>query len=429
MTTVSTLDAKEYLVFPKDSTDEVTLSKTEEFLKQVTQSAQVYSARDFNKKLMFWLVDVTSSQPSEIQENDGSSNSEAFKLSRRQTGSPGSDIAKEYLIFPKHDTDEVALSKTEDLIKQVSKPNEVYPYRNFNNRLMYRLATVTSSQPSDIQKNNGVRVTKENLIEDEEQAALPPTTTAAAQLSDLAPTKLKRELEYDTQISVVSELVTISQPSDLEDYVFERVPGIEGSKKTEFPVDRREFLQTPVFRGKHQSETEDSSPTSHSTCVASKATGLRYGSAKLATLVVVKIADLSLAEVTGIWNLVWQDIKNKGRQKKSVVVLASGSTNPVDPNNLSDERKEQRVGIENLLHHDVPVLVAAGNNAQKEFNGKLRADVDTAPAVYEAPDFPLIVMAPQMSLAREPKPLGEGPKLRSWGQVKTSRVKAKLLAG
>ncbi|KAJ9647368.1 hypothetical protein H2199_002357 [Coniosporium tulheliwenetii] len=71
MTTVSTLDAKEHLVFPKHSTDEVALSKTEEFLKQVTQSAKVYSARDFNKELMLWLVQVTSSQLSEIQENNG----------------------------------------------------------------------------------------------------------------------------------------------------------------------------------------------------------------------------------------------------------------------------------------------------------------------------------------------------------------------
>lgn len=65
------MNAKEYLIVPKDSTDEVALLKTEEFLKQVTQSTKVYSARNFNNELMFWLVNVTSSQLSKIQENDG----------------------------------------------------------------------------------------------------------------------------------------------------------------------------------------------------------------------------------------------------------------------------------------------------------------------------------------------------------------------
>ncbi|EON65073.1 hypothetical protein W97_04308 [Coniosporium apollinis CBS 100218] len=51
--------------------------------------------------------------------------------------------------------------------------------------------------------------------------------TAAAQLSDLPPTKFKRELEYKTQASAASEPVLINQSSDLKNSLFEGQAGEE----------------------------------------------------------------------------------------------------------------------------------------------------------------------------------------------------------
>lgn len=57
----------------------------------------------------------------------------------------------------------------------------------------------------------GVREVQENTL-DELQAAVPlPLAPTSAKLS--APNKVKRDLQYATQVGAVSELVFISQPT------------------------------------------------------------------------------------------------------------------------------------------------------------------------------------------------------------------------
>ena len=49
--------------------------------------------------------------------------------------------------------------------------------------------------------------------------------------------------------------------------------------------------------------------------------------------------------------------------------------------------------IAKLMLDDVIVICSAGNNAlERDQNGALRSNVDTAPAVFETDDYPLIVV-------------------------------------
>ncbi|KAJ9668147.1 hypothetical protein H2201_001576 [Coniosporium apollinis] len=287
-----------------------------------------------------------------------------------------SEVAKEYMIFPKNRTDEDAFSKTEESIKKVTESEEVYSLRDVDKELIFWVANVTSTQLSKIREDSGVLAAEENVIGYEEGAALLLPTTMAHSSTSI-PTKVKRDVAFATQTDASDELVVISQPDNIpnlddlanpDDYVYDSRAGegifiyslergIDASKTDEFPKDRTEFLQTELSREKQDPATDDSND-SHTA-----------------------------------WILALQDIKDKQRTKKSIIAISVCSIDPVDPNNLSDARKEERDAIEEALKNDVPVLAAAGNKAEKKSpDGKLREGIDTAPAIYESPDFPIIVV-------------------------------------
>ncbi|KAJ9637176.1 hypothetical protein H2199_007462 [Coniosporium tulheliwenetii] len=259
-------------------------------------------------------------------------------LSRDAAAENSAEVAKEYLIFPKNGTDEDALSKTEESIKKITESEEVYSFRDVDKELVFWVANVTSTQLSKIREDSGVLAAEENVIGYEEGAALLLPTTMAHSSTSI-PTKVKRDVAFATQIDALDD------------------------------------------------------NDSHGSCVASKATGTEHGSAKKATLVVVKMGNLSLVEIVAAWNLALQDIKDKQRMKKSIITISLASLDLVDPNNLSNMQKAERRAIEKALKSDVPVLAIAGNKAEeKTLDGKLREEVDTAPAIYESPDFPIIVV-------------------------------------
>lgn len=65
-------DAEEYVVFPRDGHDEPALAATEQLLKQLTHPPGRFLAyRDFNNKLLLWLIKVTEAQAKEIEKQEG----------------------------------------------------------------------------------------------------------------------------------------------------------------------------------------------------------------------------------------------------------------------------------------------------------------------------------------------------------------------
>ncbi|KAL8868877.1 MAG: hypothetical protein Q9174_004694, partial [Haloplaca sp. 1 TL-2023] len=148
-----------------------------------------------------------------------------------------------------------------------------------------------------------------------------------------------------------------------------------------------EWLFTP--RAMYQgvvTRTETPDGGGHGTCTASKAAGRIFGASKSATLVVVKMADLTEASVAGVLGTVNDDIISKGRQGRSVVTISWGSTAPVaEAWPYPAGKPWLRLlleGLDRIDQHSF-LFAAAGNAGQTlDPSGKKRHIIDTAPAVY-----------------------------------------------
>jgi hypothetical protein len=156
----------------------------------------------------------------------------------------------------------------------------------------------------------------------------------------------------------------------------------------EFPnvVPDDQHLQTDNVKANGINPWDDPLQDSHGTCTAGKAVGNSYGVAKQAKLVVVQIWDVNADEVNNALRLIYQDIRARPeRRKKSVISMSlwlePGWSDPNAVNLLHDL-------IKRLLDMDIPMFVLAGNFA----TDPQRTDVDTYPAVFAAPDYPLVVV-------------------------------------
>lgn len=134
-------------------------------------------------------------------------------------------------------------------------------------------------------------------------------------------------------------------------------------------------------------ESRFSSRPGHSTCTASKAVGNVNGASKFATLVVVKMPDLSLASIGEVFSTIADDMKFYRRTRKSVVTISWGSRTPVDEMSPTEGQFWNKIKrhLQELTDADVPCIFAAGDAAEKPASrgrqGK-RTFVDTLPASW-----------------------------------------------
>lgn len=127
---------------------------------------------------------------------------------------------------------------------------------------------------------------------------------------------------------------------------------------------------------------------SHGTSTATKAVGKTYGVSKQAKLIVTQMGELSTIEVNELLVKIKDDITSKPNRNKKSVINISFQGPPNDPNN-QDETSLQRI-ILSLMNADIPVLCAAGNDADPDTGANL--EVNSIPGVFEGADYPLMVI-------------------------------------
>lgn len=62
---------RQQIVWPNDPKDNITNSKTERLLEDLTQQKHVFAERDSSQILVYWLVNVTNAQVDTIKKTEG----------------------------------------------------------------------------------------------------------------------------------------------------------------------------------------------------------------------------------------------------------------------------------------------------------------------------------------------------------------------
>ncbi|KAI4135723.1 MAG: hypothetical protein LQ341_005841 [Variospora aurantia] len=323
----------------------------------------------------------------------------------------------EYLIWPRADINQGDVNNVENLLKSLMvEPTRLYASKStLRPTPAFWLAELDHKTYQEVSRHPKVEEISpnEDPFQLEEKAStkvkLASFDTAMPRLQPLALGSLKDGRKIFHEKAALPELRIISQAPNTPlwenpDYVY----SIDESEETfiyipDFGINRAhwdfsnpaqkiEWLYTPqTISHHHDTPTEMQWPWpgalgSHATCVASKAAGRVAGSARHATLVVVKFWP-STAGAAEIFDTIMQDIVAKRRAHHSVVNFSFGSNGK----QKMVERK-QASDIMMLVRRGIPVIAGAGNGGPgfvTRFPAKLsdREDNLWGPIVVGAVDW------------------------------------------
>ncbi|KAI1765264.1 peptidase S8/S53 domain-containing protein [Hypoxylon sp. FL1150] len=317
------------------------------------------------------------------------------------------DEQKSFVVIPIDRFSLESNNETENALQKYPGNRGLFAHRYGDEITSWRIQ-LTDSEVKEVQNLPGVKAVEKNRKCIRNRATpLKAVTSPVAKLTDPKP-KHKRHDPYTTQFNAPTELVALSQPpsddgttniDQFKNYIYETSAGEnsfvyhleDGVAYNAQPLLQEEFtkvqtLQTPLAKYVLARPDVDIG-NSHATCVADKAVGKNFGVAKEATLIVVKMYAMEVDELVAGYRLIRDDIESHPeRQGKSVVFSAVLVDVDFDLSlfNMDIEMKQY---IQDIMNFDVPVVQSAGNLADKG-----HPLVDSYPAVFEGPDFPMIIV-------------------------------------
>ncbi|KAK1689609.1 peptidase S8/S53 domain-containing protein [Colletotrichum godetiae] len=263
-------------------------------------------------------------------------------------------------------------------------------------------ANITTEQADAMSKRPGVAgVTPDERLEEEQPpSSSAPPSSASRQPTATGPpgapqTSVPNPSDIALQSDAVDELKAISQPSgasiaDLPGfgyaseagkgvtiYVIDTGANAENSEWTGM-TGTKGFMYAP---GATKDETDF---LNHGSCVASKAAGPAYGTAKGADLIAVKLpGTLSLSAIFTALIEISNDVFQKKLEGKAVINMSLGSR---IPDKLSSTTTAYKLLLVALMAEDIVIVTASGNDAQYGVD-----DVTEYPALF-GPTTDIIVV-------------------------------------
>lgn len=131
-------------------------------------------------------------------------------------------------------------------------------------------------------------------------------------------------------------------------------------------------------------------PTGHGTAVTSKICGQISGVAKRTTIIPVKINTDNMLSWTSMWTRTLNDIKQRREQGRGALpgkTVVNFSNEYGQAEDSFDIRRVKPI-LGEIMSLGVPIVVAAGNSRQE-----IGPAIVSAPAVWAASDFPLLVVS------------------------------------
>ncbi|TEA10396.1 3-alpha-hydroxysteroid dehydrogenase/carbonyl reductase [Colletotrichum sidae] len=330
----------------------------------------------------------------------GTESETSTRTSASSSATPSSTGTTEYIIYPKKDT-----SKADrdgfyyTLAKIAGGEANIDSILDDDDTPLSWLAPLTAQQLAQVEEDRVVFTTEPNAaISTDPDTGADSTTgspAAAASVEKRALTSAAPSPENN-----MLDLRLLSSPpggDTLPNYVFDDEAAGEGI--TVYVLDvgpvvsHRELV--PPARGITRRDIDKTknpkriSPREiqHGTCVATKVVGKTTGSARRANLVVVRVTMDTFGMTKG-WQAVRDDIKKNNLQGRAVLSTSTGGW----LNDNADRRDAEamydmyRILVRGIVRLDVPVLCAAGNDAQRGY-----PEPHSFPALLSA-ELPVIVV-------------------------------------
>ncbi|KAK2754583.1 hypothetical protein FQN54_006984 [Arachnomyces sp. PD_36] len=327
-------------------------------------------------------------------------------------------------IVPKADLDRTGFEKLESYLSDINK-GRLGSYVSLVSRkfLWWFLKQITAAELRQILNLEGVEYTflqqsyhdKTRKRSDFESSFDNVTELGNLPMLD----KRAGRVTYEAQLDAPDDLRLISvpenaesqDPADWPEYVYEKAAG-EGIRiyhidhgvdlrkeelKKELPPGNvvLERIETPSSMSKNIRYGSTSLSSSyHSTCVASKAVGRTFGSAKKASLVPIDVGGMNQETIVEGIEAAWVDISQKKLQGKAVVLVTKSSmyTARVLWDSHPQFAKALYEAMNAVLKLGVPIVVPAADLGNKKTDdGKLRVDIDALPSTM-ATRIPIIVV-------------------------------------
>ncbi|KAI4137883.1 MAG: hypothetical protein LQ341_004928, partial [Variospora aurantia] len=187
-----------------------------------------------------------------------------------------------------------------------------------------------------------------------------------------------RDYVYDTQWRIKPVVYIIDS-------------GVDTTSHQDFQLGIDKWLYSPNVKANRRDTPTDDNPNSHGSCVLSKAIGTysgvyknRIGRTKNSEVVVVKFdRQPSFGEILWAFSIINTDIRDS-RTAQPAVVTFPWTVYNADPIPWSIIKTY----FEQIFDQGGTIIVPSGSNARTPG----RRDVDTLPALWESPVFPLVVV-------------------------------------
>ncbi|KAF6816118.1 hypothetical protein CSOJ01_03181 [Colletotrichum sojae] len=308
-----------------------------------------------------------------------------------------------YIILTSQNSTKEEIQNVNSTLAQEATPNSLSEVISDRTGLVvFFKAAISSTQAEAIGKQPGVAgVTPDERLEEEQppNSSAPPTS-ATRHASATGPpgspkTSLPNPADIRLQFDALDELRVISQPAganlaDLPGYGY---PAEASKGVTIYVIDTGANAQNTEWTGMPGKKgvmyapgarQEETDFLIHGSCVASKAGGPAYGTAKDADMIAVKLpSDLSISAIFTASVEISNDVFHKKLEGKAVVNMSLGSR---IPDRLSSTTTAYKLLLVALMAEDIVIVTASGNDAQFGVD-----DVTEYPAVF-GPDIDIIVV-------------------------------------
>ncbi|KAG4255894.1 hypothetical protein FPRO04_11513 [Fusarium proliferatum] len=381
------LERSGYIILPNDPGNQGQCKATNgslDLLFGTDIEAQMIGQRS----IYMWKAYLSRDQISQVESLDGvkSVQPNLHNLNRRY-------VAGRYYIDPLDRENQEQCAETGASLAKLFGEHNCDPYNSVSDgKLSKWTADLSNEQVAQVKAIHGVKGVRPVPRGRRCRLGIKSTQSLESQA--------QQEILYETQSGAPTELVSISQPStipqlrDLKNYVHESHSGGQSflyyvETGVAFKAQREEFRNVasqhlltdiamengdkPWFDDDDEGE-DDEDMHSHGTCGAGKALGTRFGVSKKATLIVVRMHEVTSEEFQAALELILADLEDHPELGDPIECLPRDSKDPVERAGTSYAAPQVAGEIANLLSYEKVPFDTSDGNLVKNLKTYLQSD-------------------------------------------------------